>query len=215
METHDTPEKTYDLERLIFFSDGVFAIVITLLVIELHPPANWDRTFAGLLRAEWRSLLAYAVSFVAVGGYWNAHRQVFRKIVAFHGGLVFFNLLLLAFVVLLPFANQLIFESGPSGEPFVILLSLISTIGVLQALLWGFAAFVAKVVDPRIGLAPRLMTMLAMALTPALISYLALTATRGGASAMLWVVAPAAIGLAVLRRRIMAHDPTRTGKKAA
>jgi uncharacterized membrane protein len=215
METHDSPEKTYDLERLIFFSDGVFAIVITLLVIELHPPANWDRTFDGLIRAEWRSLLAYAVSFVAVGSYWNAHRQVFRKIVAFHPGLVFFNLLLLAFVVLLPFANQLIFETGPRGEPFAILLGLISAIGVVQALLWGFAAFVAKVVDARIGMAARLFTMLAMGLTPGLVSYVALAASRAGSATMLWVAVPVAVGLAVIRRRLMANDPARTGKKAA
>lgn len=204
MEEHDTPEKTYDLERLIFFTDGVFAIVITLLVIELHPPANWDRTFAGLWRAEWRELAAYALSFVAVGGYWNAHRVMFRRIVRFHPGLVFFNLLLLGFLVLFPFVNQLIFESGPRGEPFTILLGLISVLGLAQALLWGFAAFVADVVDRRIGRAQRIFTFAATALVPMAISGLWLLALQQHQSnVMLLLVAVVALVLGFARRRIM------------
>jgi len=147
VDEHEPAERNYDLERLIFFSDGVFAIVITLLVIELRPPAEWDRTLGGLWQAEWQALLGYALSFLAVGVYWNLHRQLFRRIVRFRGGLVFFNLLLLSFVVLIPFGAQLIL-SGSRGVPLALFLALLIFIGLAQALLWSFAAFLGKVVEP-------------------------------------------------------------------
>lgn len=207
METHDSPEKAYDLERLIFFSDGVFAIVITLLVIGLHVPPGWDRTLAGLWRAEWRELVAYAVSFVAVGAYWNAHRTLFARVVAFHPLLVVFNLLLLGFVVLLPFAAQLIFETGPAGEPFEILLGLICIVGFAQALLWGCAAFMVRVVDPRLDTRRRLMILAALALAPVVASGggLLVSQQQRMQGPALWLLTAVLVGLALLRRRLMAR----------
>ena len=206
MNEHDTPEKTYDLERLIFFSDGVFAIVITLLVLELHPPAHWDRTLAGLLQTSWRPLVAYASTFLAVGAYWNAHRQIFARVSRFHPGLVLLNLLLLFLVVLLPFAAELIYETGPRGEPFAIYLGLIAAIGAAQALLFGFAAFVAKVVDPRMAQRDRLMVLATMALAPAMICLIAFAATAGSDNVIFWLL-PVILALAFLRRRLMARKP--------
>lgn len=202
MQTHDTPEKTYDLERLIFFSDGVFAIVITLLVIELHPPPHWDRTLAGLIQAQWRSLTAYAVSFLAVGAYWNAHRGLFGRVVRFHPGLVLLNFLLLALVVLIPFAAELIFETGPRGEPFAILLGLIAAIGLAQALLWGFAAFVGKVVDPKVSERDRVMILAAMLMAPLFVG-LASAAAASGSSRSFFLILPLIAIAGVVRRRLI------------
>lgn len=202
MDSHDTPEKDYDLERLIFFSDGVFAIVITLLAIELHPPAHWDRTLAGLWASEARSFVAYVVSFLAVGAYWNSHRQLFRRVVRFHPGLVVFNLLLLSLVVLLPFSAELIFETGPRGEPFAIYLALIAAIGAAQALLWGFAAFVAKVVTANLSLRNRLIIFLAMVGGPALICVISFMASRSASGNWIWVV-PLLAAVAFVRRRLV------------
>jgi len=141
VEEHE-PGRHYDLERLIFFSDGVFEIVITLLVIELRPPDQWDHTLGGLWQSEWYALLAYAISFLAVGVYWNHHRRLFRRVVRFHPGLVFFNLLLLGLVVLVPFGAQLILKGS-----LVLFLALLILIGLAQALLWSFAAFFGDAVD--------------------------------------------------------------------
>lgn len=80
MNRHDTPETDYHLERLVFLSDGVFAIVITLLALELRPPPNWDRTLAGLLAGTGPALLAFAISFAAVGAFCNAHRLIFARV---------------------------------------------------------------------------------------------------------------------------------------
>lgn len=207
MNTHDTPEKSYNLERLIFFTDGVFAIVITLLVIELRVPDGWDRTFAGLWAEEWRKLTAYAISFFAVGMFWNAHRLMFARIVRFHSGLVLLNMLLLGFVVLLPYAATLIFESGPRGEPFLIYLGLIAAIALAQALIWGFAAFVARVVDPAFAQRQCLIILLTQLAVPVLIALLALHA---GSESNVWLlIGPLLLMIGIVRRRVLRQtDPT-------
>lgn len=161
MEAHEPAEKNYDLERLIFFSDGVFAIVITLLVIELRPPDHWDHTLGGLWQSEWYALLAYAISFLAVGVYWNHHRRLFRRVVRFHPALVFFNLLLLGLVVLVPFGAQLILKGS-----LPLFLALLTLIGIAQALLWSFAAFFADSVDPSVGRNQRLALLISLLAAP-------------------------------------------------
>lgn len=203
MDQHDTPEKSYNLERLIFFTDGVFAIVITLLAIELTPPEGWNRTFSGLWSTEWRKITAYAISFFAVGMFWNAHRLMFGRIVRFHSGLVFFNLLLLGLVVLLPFTASLIFETGPTGEPFLIYLGLIAAIAAAQALTWGFAAFVARVVDPGLDRRAALAILLSQLAVPVLITLAALQVGRGGGPAGMLLAVPFLALLGFWRRRAL------------
>ena len=200
MDEHEPAEKkNYDLERLVFFSDGVFAIVITLLVIELRPPAQWDGTFGGLWQSEWKALLAYALSFLAVGVYWNLHRQLFRRIMRFHAGLVFFNLLLLCFVVLVPFATQLILNAGrgPLGLYFALLI----LVGLSQSLLWAFAAFFADVVERSLSRAARL-GLLIKALGAPVVALIVLVATLSQVNIVWVVVIGVVLGVA---RRIVAR----------
>jgi uncharacterized membrane protein len=204
MKTHDTPEKSYDLERLIFFSDGVFAIVITLLVIELHPPPHWDRTLHGLWTMQWRSLMAYAVTFFVVGLYWNAHRRLFARVVRFHPGLVIANLVLLALVVLLPFVEELLFETTPRGEPLAIYFGLIGAIGLAQALIWAFAALVAKVVDDRMSQRDRWMTLVLMLFAPVIVVAAAVAAWANVSSSLWVVMVPILIVANLARRRMLA-----------
>ena len=200
MDEHEPAEKNYDLERLIFFSDGVFAIVITLLVIELRPPADWDHTLGGLWQSEWQPLLGYALSFLAVGVYWNLHRQLFRRVVRFRSGLVFFNLLLLGFVVLIPFGAQLI-VSGSRGVPLALFLALLTVIGLAQALLWSFAAFFGNVVEPHLSRKERVF-FLAHLLAAPVVAGAVLIATLAQVQ-ILWVVL---IGVALgVARRILAR----------
>lgn len=200
MEEHEPAERHYDLERLIFFSDGVFAIVITLLVIELRPPADWDHTLGGLWQSEWQALLGYALSFLAVGVYWNLHRQLFRHVVRFRGGLVFFNLLLLSFVVLIPFGAQLIL-SGSTGVPLALFLTLLILIGLAQALLWSFAAFIGKVVEPRLSRKERVFFLTHLLAAP-VVAGVVLIATLRQVPIFWAVLIGVALGVA---RRIFAH----------
>jgi uncharacterized membrane protein len=92
-----------DTGRLEAFSDGVLAIAITLLVLDLRPPDDADRSIARLLADQWPSYLAYVVSFVVIGIMWVNHHALFRLVARADRPLLFLNLGLLLFVAALPF----------------------------------------------------------------------------------------------------------------
>ena len=88
-----------ETSRVEAFSDGVFAIAITLLVLELHPPQSGD-LWAGLIH-EWPQFAAYLTSFVIIGIMWANHHSMFRQIVRSDRVLLFLTLLLLLWTSLL------------------------------------------------------------------------------------------------------------------
>ena len=79
--TDKTPRRLSESSRVEAFSDGVFSIAITLLVLELAVPAVRDR-FAVDLREEWVSYIAYLAAFANIGVLWMGHHTVFTRIVA-------------------------------------------------------------------------------------------------------------------------------------
>jgi len=93
--------------RLEAFSDGVFAIVITLLVLDLKVPESPDRLL-GQLADEWPFFLGYLVSFAFIGGVWIAHTGLTRLLDAADSVLLGLNLILLLFVSFLPFTTKLL-----------------------------------------------------------------------------------------------------------
>src|SRR5262245_51146299 len=91
----ETPVRDYNLERLLMLTDGVFAIAITLLAIELRPPANWDGTFIGLVHAMGVEFFAYVMSFFFVAIYWASHRRTYRRFRRADGVLTTLNFIML------------------------------------------------------------------------------------------------------------------------
>ncbi|MEV0288404.1 MULTISPECIES: TMEM175 family protein [unclassified Kribbella] len=100
-----------DTSRIEAFSDGVFAIAITLLVIELHPPEldPGEGLWPALLH-EWPQFAAYLTSFAVIGIMWVNHHSMFRQIQRADRELMFLNLLLLLWTALLPFPTNLFAE---------------------------------------------------------------------------------------------------------
>jgi uncharacterized membrane protein len=99
--------------RVEAFSDGVFAVAITLLALELKVPqlvGQVQGRLWGELARQWPGFVAYVVSFLVIGIMWATHHQAFGCIVRVDRVLVFLNLLLLLGVVLLPWAAQLVAE---------------------------------------------------------------------------------------------------------
>jgi len=105
-----------DPTRAIAFSDGVLAIIITLLVLELRPPdAESGQLLAGLLN-QWPSYLAYIASYLYVGVVWTNHKAVFRHIRRMDTGLHWVNLAVLFTTGLLPFPTAIMAEAIGGGN---------------------------------------------------------------------------------------------------
>lgn len=98
--------RTLPTSRMEAFSDGVFAIAITLLVLELDVPTV-SSSLSHALIAEWPSFLGYLVSFLFIGGVWVAHSRLTKLLLAADQVLVGLNLLLLLLVSFLPFTTKL------------------------------------------------------------------------------------------------------------
>jgi uncharacterized membrane protein len=97
--------------RIEAFSDGVFAIAITLLVLDIHvPPTEFDDLWRGIVN-EWPAYLAFATSFITIGGFWMAHHGLFRRLEYANQQVMRMNLLLLMAVSFLPFPTRLVAEA--------------------------------------------------------------------------------------------------------
>jgi uncharacterized membrane protein len=100
-----------DLSRVVAFTDGVMAVAITLLVLNIEvPQLPSDAGEHELVRALVKllpSLGAYALSFALVGRYWVIHHRLFETLRSFDGRLMGLNLLFLALIALIPFSTEL------------------------------------------------------------------------------------------------------------
>ncbi|HKH14647.1 MAG TPA: TMEM175 family protein [Solirubrobacterales bacterium] len=97
-------ESEVEFSRIVSFSDGVFAIAITLLVLGLTVPEHSTDLTQALLDNH-NDLLAYAISFAVLGKYWLSHHRFFSILERFDGTLMGLNLLYLAFIALVPFTS--------------------------------------------------------------------------------------------------------------
>jgi len=104
-----------DTARLEAFSDGVFAITITLLVLEIKPPTDY-RSLTHGLALLWPSYLAYAVTFLFIGQVWANHHVMFDHIRAADRVILLLNTVLLMVVAFLPFATSVLAGSFRTGH---------------------------------------------------------------------------------------------------
>jgi uncharacterized membrane protein len=106
-----------ETERIKLFSDGFFAIIITIMVLEIHPPN--DATLHALLGVL-PSLLSYILSFLYLGIYWNNHHHLLHATDTITGGMLWANLHLLFWLSLIPFATSWIGRSVGGILPTVL-----------------------------------------------------------------------------------------------
>src|SRR5262245_1084112 len=111
----DSPSAHREPGRLVAFSDAVFAITITLLVLEIRPPSDYNNLLHGLL-VLWPSYLTYAVTFLFIGQVWANHHVMFDHIRAADRVVLLLNTLLLMAVAFLPFATSVLAGALRSGE---------------------------------------------------------------------------------------------------
>ena len=108
-----------ELERVNAFSDGVFAIAITLLVLNVEIPSVPGDELASALRALWSDLIAYMIGFAVIGLFWFGHHRLFSRLVRSDGRLVLVNMVLLGLIGVMPFTTGLL---GGYDEPIAVAL---------------------------------------------------------------------------------------------
>jgi len=145
------------LHRLLFVADGVYAIAVTLLAVELVlPEAAADlhgRDLLGSLLESWPRVLAFLTSFVFIANFWVGHNMLFYQVRRFDGGLMWLALLQLLCIAFLPFPTSVVGEhiSDPVAQQFY-LASLLVT-GLVMWALWWYMSSGRRLVDP--DLSPR------------------------------------------------------------
>ncbi len=149
----DEGADTSSFERVVFFSDAVYAIAITLLVIDLRVPdlpgdASTQAIADALLRLAPR-FYAFALSFAVIGTYWLTHWRRFQLIERVNQRLVVINLLLLGSVVFIPFPTSLIAQFGDSLSTGFYAIA-VATTGLLSSAEWLYAER-AGLIDRRLS----------------------------------------------------------------
>jgi uncharacterized membrane protein len=141
------------LDRLVFFSDAVFAIAITLLAIDIHLPVDAAglgnaELFQGLL-AIWPKALGYMISFLVIGNFWVIHHRQFQYIERSDTRLVYINLLVLLAVAFIPFPTAVISENGNRTATIFYALAA-SLVGLFSAILWAYASRGGRLLSPEV-----------------------------------------------------------------
>src|SRR6266850_3492489 len=152
------------LSRIGTFSDGVFAIAITLLILAIRIPhptdADSDKGLLILLTREWRSYLAFVLSFMLVGINWANHRVMFKTFARADHTLVWLNLLyLMVGVVFIPVPTAVLgaWLGSPNNQVVAaVFYGGAATVGgLLYNLLWWYGAYAAKLTSPALSAGER------------------------------------------------------------
>jgi uncharacterized membrane protein len=116
MATTDSPEiEARSADRVVTFSDGVVAIAITLLALDLpipHPSNDSNLAMLHALGHNWPSYFAFLISFVVISGHWGSHRAIFRYVNRINDRVIGTNMIWLLMMVATPFAARTLADSG-------------------------------------------------------------------------------------------------------
>jgi uncharacterized membrane protein len=126
--------ETVEFTRIVAFTDGVFAIAITLLVLSLEVPS--DLVGAGLhdfLVDSWPQLFAYFLSFAVIGRFWISHHDMFSLLHGFDRRLMVLNLVYLSLIVLIPFPTELLGDFGDRTDAVVLYAFVVGTAALMTA----------------------------------------------------------------------------------
>ena len=113
-----------DRDRIVNLSDGVFAIAITLLILDIRVPNIPENMVSsqlpGALLSLWPKYLGYILSFVGISTFWIIHHSIFRTIRSYNRIILYLNLLFLMVVAFVPFPTSLLGEYGDHQLPVAI-----------------------------------------------------------------------------------------------
>jgi TMEM175 potassium channel family protein len=143
-------------DRVLFFSDGVFAIAITLLVVDIRVPSPASATIdsAAALHAALPEIRSFAISFAVIGLFWLGHHSMFGYITVVNRTLMLLNLLFLATIAFLPYPTALLSAAGGQVTSTVFYASCVAAAGLTEAAIWIYAisahSLMRGQIDPRV-----------------------------------------------------------------
>jgi len=142
---HNGHKAEFQLERLILFSDAVFAIAITLLAIELkvpefHKELITDSDLVNGLEHMIPKFIAFLISFLIIGQYWSIHHRLFGFVVNYNLRLLWLNLFFLLAIIIMPFTTAFYSEyiSYLLKTPTVLYVCNIIFLGLMSFVLWRY-----------------------------------------------------------------------------
>jgi uncharacterized membrane protein len=143
-----------EYDRVVFFSDAVFAIAITLLAVDIRVPSgSFDA--ASELRDALPNITGFGISFAVIGLFWLAHHTIFRHIVAFDRRLVLINLLFLGTIAFLPYPTELFSTSGQTAA-LIFYAACVAAAGLGELAVWVYASRAPGLLTDRISARQRL-----------------------------------------------------------
>jgi uncharacterized membrane protein len=128
--------ESVEFARIVAFTDGVFAIAITLLVLSIEvPPGVEASQLDDFLIDSWGQFFAYFLSFAVVGRFWMSHHSLFSLLHDFDRRLLTLNLAYLSLIVLIPFPTELLGDFGDETDAVVLYAAVIGTAALLSWLI--------------------------------------------------------------------------------
>jgi uncharacterized membrane protein len=137
------------LDRIKFFSDAVFAIAITLLILNVAVPTGRHHSdLAHDLNSIWPEYAAFAFTFLLIGLRWMTHLMQFRYIRAYDYGILGLNLALLFVVAFLPFVSKVLADHPDSRPACILYAASMAVGGLISTALWYHAYHKPTLIDP-------------------------------------------------------------------
>jgi uncharacterized membrane protein len=186
-------ERVDDPARVLALSDGVFAVIITLLVLDIHvPELTQGQSLTEALQEVRPSLTAFVITFLLTGQYWLGHRDLFALIRRTDRGLVWLNIVYLLPVCLLPFAAGLLGRYDQEPVALHLYGLVLMAIAVMRVVIWLYATSRPHLLWQRPDDRQR-RAGLALAVFPALIYLLAILVAAAAPTLSLLIYAGAPV----------------------
>ncbi len=146
------PKAGRELDRIVNFSDAIFAIAITILVLDIrlpdNPPGSVSEEILGRILELGPKFLSYVISFLVIAIYWQAHHRVFRPIRSYDNTLLWLNFLFLMAISFLPFPTSLLGEYSEEQLSVVIYASNAAIASLLLVSISWYATSEHRLVAP-------------------------------------------------------------------
>ena len=202
-----------EYDRILFFSDAVFAIAVTLLIVDLRVPDVLHVQSGRELRNAIPQMGGFAYSFAAVGLFWLAHHGLFRYIKGVDRPLVLLNLLFLGTIAFVPYPTALLSAAGDQVAATVFYAASLAAVGLAEAAVWLYAIRIRELALPGVSPAVHRWVLMRILRTPAVfLLSIPVALVRPNLAKWLWLLI--FVGGFVLRRFEPAEDAP-AGAKAA